>query len=89
MEKDSPVITQTLGSKSALKLGANRASLNEANFVLFFMCLFIVQVDGVLGKWTEWTACPVTCGNGTRTSNRTYTGLKFLLCVVVDCNTGN
>ena len=39
--------------------------------------LFIILVDGIYEEWSQWSACSLTCGRGTRFRNRTCFGPYF------------
>ena len=42
-------------------------------FILLFMLVFIFQakIDGHWGKWSAWSTCTKTCGDGMSTRSRT------------------
>ena len=42
--------------------------------VEYIHCESPALVDGIWEEWTEWSACSVTCNNGTQVRNRTCTG---------------
>lgn len=42
------------------------------------LCLYICFiVNGIWVEWSDWTGCTLTCGNGTKTRNRTCNGPFF------------